>query len=176
MDAKVASLNHENAVKGVMEGKEVKFDKFLLTLWHLPFSIGTLSRSSVPHFLLLPHPKMEGNLEMDASLKNENEKLDNDENDSGEKMNIQGFGQTSPTEVQIPEALPWFFKSVFLVSPETYASVIANQLILSLGACNSGLMVKVLVSGVLVFLPMRPRCLGFHAVFLASEIDARATL
>ncbi|XP_022894740.1 protein FAR1-RELATED SEQUENCE 6-like [Olea europaea var. sylvestris] len=46
---------------------------------------------------------MEGNLEMDASLKNENEKLDNDENDSGEKMNIQGFGQTSPTEVQIPE-------------------------------------------------------------------------
>ncbi|KAL2504560.1 Protein FAR1-RELATED SEQUENCE [Abeliophyllum distichum] len=47
---------------------------------------------------------MEGNLDKDTALKNENGRPDNDENDSGEKMDIQGFGQTSPKEeVEIPE-------------------------------------------------------------------------
>ncbi|CAA2993405.1 Hypothetical predicted protein [Olea europaea subsp. europaea] len=47
---------------------------------------------------------MEGNLDKDTALKNDNGRPDNDENDSGEKMNIQGFEQTSPKEeVEIPE-------------------------------------------------------------------------
>lgn len=44
MDAKVASLNHENVVKGVMEGKEVKFSKFLLTFCEVTMACDILLR------------------------------------------------------------------------------------------------------------------------------------